>query len=134
MTLRCPRCQSDLEVEHPDGSPISCPSCQHTGDLAVFQYMRPPVKVPPPPVEQWPSGGGVARVGGALLIVAGVVIGLGAWISDTSHNGTHNIGLISDRETNALAALALIILGVSSYIMGQLDLLVAYVARLIQKK
>lgn len=97
MTIRCPQCETDLEIPDPDTRQIRCPDCQ---ELVTVPPRLPPVAAraadgfdfaaeaePPPPTPRdkrkrpaksgkWPLllgvvGGGVTAV---LIVIVGVVM------------------------------------------------------------
>ena len=60
---------------------------------------------------------------GGILLTLGIIVGLVAIGFRTAVGDTNNIGLISDRQTCALASLGLIIMASAAGIMSRLELI-----------
>ena len=71
---------------------------------------------------------GGSRLGG-VIVIFGVLWGLFELVSGTNSGNVHNIGLISDREVGALAALGCIIIGCTLEITSWLRRIANSIAR-----
>jgi predicted lipid-binding transport protein (Tim44 family) len=144
MKLRCPLCSTELETdEHPPES-IVCPACEAEAPAAHFIRPPPvpPSQLPKPAAAPAPAvvfrkpveSGAFLRFVGSLATVLGLFVGLFSLMMGTANGSTHNIGLISERATVALAGLALIVLGIGLHLIGQLQMTNAHLARLNERE
>lgn len=136
MKLRCPFCSTELETEEQLPESIVCPACEASFAPNLPPQLPKPAAAPAPAVvfRKPVESGEFLRFVGSLAAVLGLFVGLFSLMMETANGSTHNIGLISERATMALAGLAMIVLGLGLHLIGQLQLTNAHLARLNERE
>jgi hypothetical protein len=103
----CPRCGTDLEATP---GAVRCAICRHEFEIEAPPPAPPPIPTPPKRRPE-PSGVGVVAT---LVAAVGILIGICA-IAETSK--------LAAPIVEAMAALALIIIGCSGVLCARLDVI-----------